>query len=65
MHLWLVRHAIAAERDEFDGPDSERPLTAKGIKLFRGFAKWLADQAEPPQVIVTSPSARCGSRPCG
>src|SRR5690349_15614577 len=58
MQLWLVRHAVAAERDEFEGPDNERPLTAKGRKKFRSFCKWLADQTAMPGHIVSSPLVR-------
>ena len=58
MHLWLVRHAVAAERDEFDGPDSERPLTAKGRRRFRKFCNWLARQTPMPQSVISSPLVR-------
>lgn len=58
MQLWLVRHAVAIERDEFEGPDAERPLTDKGRKRFRTFTKWLAQEAPPPGRIVTSPLLR-------
>ena len=58
MQLWLIRHAVAAERDEFEGPDNERPLTAKGRKRFREFCKWLADQTAMPGRIVSSPLVR-------
>lgn len=58
MHLWLVRHAVAADREEFDGPDGERPLTDKGRKRFRSFCKSLADQTEMPQAVVSSPLVR-------
>jgi phosphohistidine phosphatase len=58
MQIWLVRHALAAERDEFDGPDGERPLTARGIKEFRGFARWLAEEVAPPNAVITSPLVR-------
>lgn len=58
MQLWLVRHAVAAEREEFDGPDAERPLTAKGRRRFREFCDWLAAQTELPPTIVTSPLVR-------
>jgi phosphohistidine phosphatase len=30
MHLYLMRHAEAVERDEWDGPDKTRPLTKAG-----------------------------------
>lgn len=58
MQIWLVRHAVAAEREEFDGPDEDRPLTSKGERQFRGFMEWLADQTAKPAVIVTSPLVR-------
>jgi phosphohistidine phosphatase len=58
MQLWLVRHAVAAERDEFQGPDAERPLTDKGRRRFRDFCEWLADQTELPQAVVSSPLLR-------
>jgi len=58
MQLWLVRHAVAAERDEFQGPDSERPLTDKGRRRFRHFCEWLADQTEMPQAVISSPLVR-------
>jgi phosphohistidine phosphatase len=58
MQLWLVRHAVAAERGEFDGPDSERPLTPKGGRRFHDFCDWLTGQAAMPQIIFSSPLAR-------
>lgn len=58
MQLWLVRHAVAAERGEFQGPDEERPLTDRGRKRFRRFVKWLAGEVSPPGLIVTSPLIR-------
>lgn len=58
MQLWLVRHAVAAERDEFDGPDEQRPLTAKGRRRFRRFCRWLAGATRVPECIVSSPLVR-------
>jgi phosphohistidine phosphatase len=58
MQVWLVRHAVAAERDEFEGPDDLRPLTVKGERQFRDFVDWLAGQTSKPSVIVTSPLVR-------
>jgi phosphohistidine phosphatase len=58
MQLWLVRHAIAAERGEFDGPDAERPLTDKGRRRFREFCGWLAEQGAMPQAVMSSPLLR-------
>jgi phosphohistidine phosphatase len=58
MEVWLVRHAVAAERDAFAGPAAERPLTAKGIRRFREFCKALARQTEMPQTVITSSLVR-------
>jgi len=58
MQLWLVRHAVAAERDEVQGPDAERPLTDKGRRRFRDFCDWLGEEAQMPQVIIASPLVR-------
>ncbi|MSR57088.1 MAG: phosphohistidine phosphatase [Planctomycetaceae bacterium] len=58
MLVWLVRHAVAADRDEFNGPDEVRPLTDKGRRQFRSFVKWLETQGAPPAVILTSPLVR-------
>jgi phosphohistidine phosphatase len=58
MQVWLVRHAIAAERDGFQGPDAERPLTAKGRKRFAALARRLCRSCEPPQLIAASPLVR-------
>lgn len=58
MQIWLIRHAVAAEREEFDGPDEMRPLTAKGVRQFRDFINWLADETVAPVAITTSPLVR-------
>jgi phosphohistidine phosphatase len=58
MQLWLVRHAVAAERDEFDGPDADRPLTDKGRRRFREFCDWLAGETPMPRAILASPLVR-------
>jgi phosphohistidine phosphatase len=58
MQLWLVRHAVGVDREDFTGPDAERPLTEKGRRRFRDFCDWLADQTEMPEVVVTSPLVR-------
>jgi 8-oxo-dGTP diphosphatase len=56
-NLYLVRHAKAADRLEFDGPDRERPLIGKG----RGQAERLAAAlgGEPIGLIAASPWLRC------
>src|SRR5579859_1729995 len=58
MQLWLVRHAVAAGRDEFEGPDAERPLTDKGRRRFREFCDCLADEAPLPAALLSSPLLR-------
>src|SRR5262249_22557957 len=58
MQIWLVRHAVAAERDEFDGPDAERPLTVKGRRRFPDFFDWLSHVAPLPGALFTSPLLR-------
>jgi 8-oxo-dGTP diphosphatase len=55
--VFLVRHAAAGNRDEWDGDDRLRPLSKKGWKQARG----IADQLEPLGVrrLVSSPYVRC------
>jgi 8-oxo-dGTP diphosphatase len=57
MTVYLVRHAAAGDRTEWDGRDDLRPLTNRG----RRQADWLAEQlaSEPVKRIVSSPSVRC------
>jgi phosphohistidine phosphatase len=59
MLLYIVRHAIAEERDETRWPDdSQRPLTDKGKKRFKKFLKKL-NGVIAPKLIATSPFVRC------
>ena len=59
MILYIVRHAIAGERDATQWPDdSQRPLTDKGKKRFNRFLKQL-DEVLSPTLIATSPFVRC------
>ena len=39
MKLLLMRHAIAVEREAFEGDDGKRPLTREGIGRMR---TWLS-----------------------
>jgi phosphohistidine phosphatase len=56
--LYLVRHAIAAERGDDYPDDGKRPLTERGIKRFRKIAKALAELGVEVDVILSSPLVR-------
>ena len=59
MDLYLVRHAIAADRSEGAFPnDAERPLTPEGIHKFRLAARGLSELGMKPGRIVSSPLLR-------
>jgi phosphohistidine phosphatase len=58
MDLYILRHAIAGDRESFDGPDSERPLTRQGRKKMRCIAKNLKKLDLKFDVILTSPFLR-------
>jgi len=55
--LYLVRHAKAGSRSDFDGNDIDRPLTNAGRKQAEVLAKRLA--AISPTLVVSSPYQRC------
>jgi phosphohistidine phosphatase len=56
--LYLVRHAIAAERGEEWPDDSKRPLTEAGINRFREAAEGLKALDVEIDEIFTSPLVR-------
>jgi phosphohistidine phosphatase len=57
--LYLVRHALARERDPERWPDdSVRPLRAAGIRRFRAASRGLDRFAPRPDAVWTSPFAR-------
>jgi phosphohistidine phosphatase SixA len=59
MELFLVRHAIAAERDAEQWPDDrDRPLTAAGIVKFRAAAHGLARIVPEVDAVWSSPLRR-------
>jgi phosphohistidine phosphatase len=59
MDLFLVRHAIAQERDPKRWPnDGERPLSAGGAARARTAAAGLRRIAERPALVLTSPLLR-------
>ncbi|HKT33471.1 MAG TPA: histidine phosphatase family protein [Nitrospira sp.] len=58
MDCILFRHGIAIEREEWDGPETDRPLTERGIKRVSQVAaglRWLEVQ---PTYIFSSPLVR-------
>lgn len=61
MEIYLIRHAIAEDREDFektDKDDSLRPLTAKGRKKMQKTALKLHDLIGDVDAIVTSPYVR-------
>jgi phosphohistidine phosphatase len=59
MDLYLVRHAIAEDRDAARWPnDAERPLSAKGIERFEREAKGIATLVPAVDIVLASPFAR-------
>ena len=58
MKLYLLRHGIAVDRDEWKGDDASRPLTDDGRKIMEREAKALAKLDIDPDVILTSPLLR-------
>lgn len=59
MDLYVVRHAIAYERDDVRWPgDRERPLTEAGEERFRRVARGLRRIADNVDVVLCSPLTR-------
>lgn len=59
MNIVFMRHAIAEEREDFQGTDdSLRPLTKKGIVEFQNFLYLLTDLLPKPEKIFYSPYTR-------
>ena len=59
MLLYLIRHGIAVDREAPNcPPDTERPLTPKGIKRSHAAALGLAALDVKPSVVLTSPWLR-------
>jgi len=57
MPQYLIRHAKAGSRHDFDGPDRDRPLTAPGRLQAAAIADHLNRQ--PIVRLVSSPYVRC------
>jgi len=59
MYLYLVRHGIAVDREDPScPPDTERPLTPKGIKRTQAAALGLRALEVKPNAVLTSPWLR-------
>lgn len=58
VRLYLVRHAIAADRGDKYPDDARRPLTAKGIERFREVVEGLVALGVEFDEILTSPATR-------
>src|ERR1700719_2575888 len=59
MILYIVRHGIAVDRtDPKSPPESERPLTAKGVQKTRAAALGLRALGAKPDVLIASPYVR-------
>lgn len=56
--IYLVRHAIAADRGTRYPDDSARPLTRKGIDRMRAVVKGFESLGPGPDLILTSPLVR-------
>jgi len=56
--LYVVRHAIAAERGDEFPDDAKRPLTAHGTSRFRKVAKGLAELDVEVDLVLSSPLVR-------
>ena len=58
MDCVLFRHGIAAERDEWEGPDAARPLTERGAKRVVQAAAGLSRLDVQPTHVISSPLVR-------
>jgi len=58
MELYILRHAIAGDKESFGGADSERPLTEEGAKKMKRIAKELMKLELSFDLILSSPFRR-------
>jgi 8-oxo-dGTP diphosphatase len=56
--LYVVRHADAGHRSDHDGPDVERPLSARGRRQAEALAALLGERRITR--LLASPYLRCG-----
>lgn len=57
MSLYLVRHAKAGSRGEWNGPDEHRPLSKRGWSQADAIAAKLVKRS--PSALLSSPYFRC------
>ncbi|MEA2634351.1 MAG: 8-oxo-dGTP diphosphatase [Chloroflexota bacterium] len=57
MAIYVVRHARAGDRADWEGDDRLRPLTRSGRRQAEALAAWL--KKEPIDAILSSPYVRC------
>src|SRR6266478_2517476 len=57
MPIYVVRHAKAGDRAEWEGNDRLRPLTKSGRRQAEELAAWL--KKEPIDAILSSQYVRC------
>ncbi len=55
--IYVIRHAEAGDREHWDGPDEERPLSPAGRRQAAYLAKRFADEALAQ--FLSSPFPRC------
>lgn len=58
MKIYFLRHGAAGDRETWNGPDSERPLTADGEKELRSLSKKFAKLGFAVEELRTSPYSR-------
>jgi phosphohistidine phosphatase len=58
MDCLLIRHGIAVESEDWNGPEKDRPLTQKGEKRLRQVAAGLVVLDCKPTHLLTSPFVR-------
>ena len=57
MTVFLVRHAKAGSREDWEGPDRHRPITKSGRRQAEGLVRLLG--ADAVTRVISSPYARC------
>jgi phosphohistidine phosphatase len=58
MDVIFFRHGVAVDREDWDGPDSDRPLTEDGNERTKLASRGLRKLEPTPTVILSSPFVR-------